>query len=99
MTKILLSNSNYMEEYLRDLKSGKYYKTHRTVEAVLISNKFTINEALHELENRGFKPFIMEHTENFWRFFQYQPHYGPHIKRYFIDVTNDIKYIKVLYHL
>ncbi len=87
------------EEYHRDLISGKYYKTHRTIEAVLISNTLTINEALHELENRGFKPFIIEPTQYWWRFFQYQPHNGPHIKRYMIDVNEKIKYVKVLYKL
>jgi hypothetical protein len=88
-----------MEEYHRDLVSGKFYKTHRTIEAVMISNKYDINKALHILENRGFKPFIIEPTQYYWRFFQYQPAYGPHIKRYFIDVNDDIKYIKVLYSI
>jgi hypothetical protein len=86
-------------QYQTDIVSGKYYKTHRTVEAVMISKRLNINEALEELEKRGFKPFIIEPTENWWRFYQYQPAFGPHIKRYWIDVNDDVKYTKVLYRI
>lgn len=87
------------QQYNNDLASGDYFKTHKSIEAVLISNEYTEEEAIKILIRRGFQPFITEKTDKYYRFYQYQPREEPYIKKYEIDVTDKIKYIKVLFRL